>query len=337
MNMRRTFLFLSICCGPLGCSPANLESSGGDHAEDAVVLEEATVTRDLDASGVSKVFRASEGFVRLGVMWDAADEGALELRTSPDGVRWSAWSRPLSSFSESGAHAGRLDAAGRFYQYRVQPGRAAPAFIAIEPLRSAPEPSADPAAVEQGRADGVGSLVQALDTPIGPLTIHGKSDWGGRAAKCSSPTTTERATIHHTVTPTNDSLSPQARLRQIQSYHMDTQGWCDIGYNYLVSRDGRVWRGRGAGTLGAHVDSNNSGNVGISFMGTYTSTSATATQLCNAAKLLAELHRDHPALKLTRDDVKGHKQYGGTACPGNDLYNQIDDILRKAAGGCSRP
>src|SRR5262245_9594630 len=202
--------------------------------------------------------------------------------------------RPRVVSSEEGARAGHVDAAGAsYYQYRVIAGRAAPTFVALEPIARMPEPmtgpvEAAPAAdeTEAQAADvaaGVGALVQGLTTPIGALTIHSREEWGGRAPRCSSATQPTRAAIHHTVTPNNDSLSPQARLRQIQSYHMDTQGWCDIGYNYLVSRDGRVWRGRGATTLGAHASGANTGNVGISFLGTYTSASIGSAQMCGGA------------------------------------------------------
>jgi hypothetical protein len=43
---------------------------------------------------------------------------------------------------------------------------------------------------------------------------------------------------------------------------------------------------------------------------------------------------DFGGVDLNRTDVKGHRQYGSTACPGNALYNRIDAILRKARGGC---
>jgi hypothetical protein len=150
-----------------------------------------------------------------------------------------------------------------------------------------------------------------------------------------SSMTPNRATIHHTVTPTNDSLTVPQRLRQIQAFHMSSNGWCDIGYNYLVSRDGRVWRGRGATRVGAHVANANTGNVGISFIGTYTSTAPTETQMCNTARLLRRLHMDHSALALTRTDVKGHRQQGATSCPGDALYARIEKILRKARNGCA--
>ncbi len=332
MNRKRTILPLTLGWLLAGCGGATLEQDAADHAEEAVVVEAAAVQSGLDASGASAVFRASGGFARLGVLWDAADPDALELRTSADGARWSAWERPLRSSSEDGAHVGRLDRDATFYQYRVPPGRPAPSFLSLEPLRHAPAAATE----ESGAAEAPGQLTQGLGTPIGAITIHSRADWGARAPKCSTATSPYRATIHHTVTPTSDSMSAEARLRQIQSYHMDTQGWCDIGYNYLVSRDGRVWRGRGAQVLGAHVEDDNTGNVGISFMGTYTSTKVTDTQLCNGAKLLAELHHDFPAIGLNRTDVKGHRQRGSTACPGDALYGQIDAMLRKAVGGCDK-
>jgi hypothetical protein len=43
---------------------------------------------------------------------------------------------------------------------------------------------------------------------------------------------------------------------------------------------------------------------------------------------------DFGGVDLNRTDVKGHRQFGGTVCPGNALYNRIDTILSKARNGC---
>jgi hypothetical protein len=69
-------------------------------------------------------------------------------------------------------------------------------------------------------------------------------------------------------------------------------------------------------------------------MGTYTATPPTATQMCQTAKLLRRLHDDFSGISLNRTDVKGHRQYGGTECPGNALYAHIDTILAQARNGC---
>jgi hypothetical protein len=331
------------------CSTTATDLDDDDHGLQPLALEGQELADFLAAGAPIQV---EPGFRRVGLMWDAADEGALEVRTSADGTTWTEWATPAVVTVEEIAHGGHVDAiavgddgstaedpVATWYQVRVAAGKLAPTFLVLEPLADIPAPidpeEAVPDTLDADDGDPGTTFSVVRSTPIGGVRIYSRGDWGARAPRCSGGSMTpNRATIHHTVTPTSDSLSPQARLRQIQSFHMYSRGWCDIGYNYLVSRDGRVWRGRGAGVIGAHVANNNTGNVGISFMGTYTSTAPTSTQMCSAARLLRRLHMDHPSLTLYRSDVKGHRQYGGTACPGSSLYNRIDLILSKSRNGC---
>ena len=332
-------LVLAACDEP--ASPEDVD----DHALETMRFEGDELAALFAGDGVSDVLRVDGGFRRVGLLWDAAGEGALELRTSLDGETWTDWAAPVVVSAEEIAYAGHLDAVvddalAGWLQLRVAAGAEAPTFLVIEPLLDIPLPHDPGAAVEisdeESDLGGLETFSVVRSTPIGGIRIYSRADWGARAPACASGSMTpNRATIHHTVTPTNDSLSPQARLRQIQSFHINSRGWCDIGYNYLVSRDGRVWRGRGATRIGAHVSNSNTGNIGISFMGTHTTTAPTATQMCNTARLLRRLSMDFSGVDLNRTDVKGHRQYGGTSCPGNALYSRIDKILRKARGGCS--
>jgi hypothetical protein len=56
-------------------------------------------------------------------------------------------------------------------------------------------------------------------------------------------------TIHHTAS-TNDYAAEDVPrlLRGFYAYHVKSQGWSDIGYNFLVDRFGTVWEGRAGGT-----------------------------------------------------------------------------------------
>ena len=64
--------------------------------------------------------------------------------------------------------------------------------------------------------------------------------------------------VHHTVNA-NDYSRDQvpAQLRGISSYHTQSKGWSDIGYNFVVDRFGRIWEGRYGGVdravVGAHT------------------------------------------------------------------------------------
>ncbi|MFD8636973.1 N-acetylmuramoyl-L-alanine amidase, partial [Streptomyces sp. NPDC059656] len=50
-------------------------------------------------------------------------------------------------------------------------------------------------------------------------------------------------------------------------YNMDSNGWSDIGYNYLVDDTGRIFEGRGWYVQGAHASGWNTSHIGVCFIG----------------------------------------------------------------------
>jgi len=92
----------------------------------------------------------------------------------------------------------------------------------------------------------------------------------------------ERIIIHDTgcdtANPTcNNAQNPIATIQAIYRYHAVTRGWGDIGYNYIIDQQGRIYEGRfgGNGSRGAHVfvdrtqDNFNFGTIGITVLGNY--------------------------------------------------------------------
>ncbi|XP_017872994.1 PREDICTED: peptidoglycan-recognition protein SC2-like, partial [Drosophila arizonae] len=110
-------------------------------------------------------------------------------------------------------------------------------------------------------------------------------------------------------------------LRNIQSYHMNSLGWADIGYNFLIGGDGAVYEGRGWNVLGAHATNWNSKSIGISFMGNFSNSKPTAAMISAAKSLLADaVSRGQISSGYT---LYGHRQVSSTECPGNNLWNEI--------------
>lgn len=102
---------------------------------------------------------------------------------------------------------------------------------------------------------------------------------------------------------------------------MNSLGWDDIGYNFLISSNGQVYVGRGWDAVGAHTKGYNYGSVGISFIGTYMSIPPTEAQLNACLALLDEGLR---LKKLANDyHIYGARQFGATESPGDSLYRQI--------------
>ena len=102
---------------------------------------------------------------------------------------------------------------------------------------------------------------------------------GGRTSRsaAASPTYAPAirfASVHHTA-GTNDYSPSQAAaiMRGIQIYHVKSNGWNDIGYNFLVDRYGTVYEGRYGGidrnVVGAHIRGFNTGAVGVAVIGTF--------------------------------------------------------------------
>lgn len=78
--------------------------------------------------------------------------------------------------------------------------------------------------------------------------------------------------IHHTVTGNNYSSSQvDDLLRAIHYGHVEVNGWCDIGYNFVVDRFGTVWEARSGGSgrpvIGGHAKGFNTGTVGVALLG----------------------------------------------------------------------
>ena len=103
-----------------------------------------------------------------------------------------------------------------------------------------------------------------------------RAEWGARAPK-STPIKVgigaRTATcVHHdgaNVITVRSFAEACARVRADQNYHMDSNGWDDIGYNYLVISapgtdvDGLVFEGRGRDVVGAHCLNWNTPWIGI--------------------------------------------------------------------------
>lgn len=199
--------------------------------------------------------------------------------------------------------------------------------------------------------------------PVIPRAAWGAGDVSGfRWAPTYFPA--QSITIHHTaVLPGPDRA---ASVRAIYNYHANTLGWGDVGYHLIIDPEGRIYQGRGGTPVGnpvfqvppvagiappvvtaGHVGGVNNGNIGISLLGDFTGAPPTAAAvgatidcvraLCNATGInpRAGITYRNPQGGATRPimAVSGHRDWGGTACPGNSFYPQMQFIRDHAANG----
>jgi hypothetical protein len=74
------------------------------------------------------------------------------------------------------------------------------------------------------------------------------------------------------------------------------EDFADIGYHFMIDRNGKVYEGRGVANVGAHVKGDNKRNLGVAFLGDYTNSPVTGAQL-QAAYNLTEIARNGGEVK----------------------------------------
>lgn len=163
--------------------------------------------------------------------------------------------------------------------------------------------------------------------------IKPRSAWNARPPNGNRPHhTPDRVTVHHTVTA-NEAQDGAQQVRNIQNFHQN-QNWSDIGYHYVISWDGTIYRGNPEDRIGAHAGGDNTGNLGIAVLGTFhQSVAPSDAQIDSLTQMLRYLGDKH-GISLERSNVQGHGEWPGqsTQCPGGNLQNQLDQVVQAAAG-----
>jgi hypothetical protein len=138
------------------------------------------------------------------------------------------------------------------------------------------------------------------------------------------------AIVHHTVNSNaygpGDSVGI---MRGIWAYHVQSLGYCDIAYNFIIDNYGVPYEGRLGGidqsVVGAHAIGANYGTTGIAILGTFTSVLPSGGALGTLENLIRWkllIHGDNP-FDDPAADILGHRDTSATECPGDALYNYL--------------
>jgi len=154
------------------------------------------------------------------------------------------------------------------------------------------------------------------------VDIIARADWGARLPRhrYHIDTPTPELWLHHTAGNHRGANG----MRAIQAFHMDTRGWSDIAYSFVVDRISlNVYEGRGAGIAGGHTRGHNRTSHAICVMGNFEDLIPQTDLL----ELLAELvDHGHTQGWWPAQFTGGHRDVASTACPGRNLYAQIPVI-----------
>jgi len=172
--------------------------------------------------------------------------------------------------------------------------------------------------------------------------IYSRAQWGaneGLRRGAPSYGKVQVGFVHHTVSSNSySSSSVPSMIRGIYAYHVQSLGWSDIGYNFLVDRFGRTWEGRYGGVdravVGAQTLNFNSVSMGVSAIGNY-ATGGPPQAMTNAIKRILAWKFSLAGIPATGrvvangkslNRVSGHRDAFATTCPGQYLYAKLPEI-----------
>ena len=119
----------------------------------------------------------------------------------------------------------------------------------------------------------------------------------------------------------------EIKTETIRGWHVDGNGWSDIGYHFCILLDGTIDIGRPIERSGAHTIGENKNSIGICYIGGVeldgktpkdTRTHNQKLSLLNLIKVLKEIY--------PKVVVHGHRDFSNKACPSFDATNEYKDI-----------
>ncbi|AWK11065.1 hypothetical protein DDQ41_21545 [Streptomyces spongiicola] len=305
--------------------------------------------------------RTTEPFSLVGITWDDPDAelpGTAEVRTrdSRTGL-WSPWhalevdvrtSEAGPGAASAGLRAGSLPlwtGPSDGVELRAE-GTALPRGLRVELVDPQDGVTAPPSARAEAPADAP------------PMTM--RAGWGADESKVGGPptynSTTKAVFVHHTAgSNTYQCADSPAIVRAVFTYHVEGQGWNDIGYHFLVDKCGRIFEGRAGGidrpVQGAHTYGFNVDTSSVSVIGDYSTAATTPAARDAVARLAAwklglyglavdgttTLTASADNGKFRRGErvvlprLPGHRDAYRTECPGAHLYADLPAVRRSAA------
>jgi hypothetical protein len=126
-----------------------------------------------------------------------------------------------------------------------------------------------------------------------------------------------------TASPQNSLAQDIARWQGHGRHHVNNNDWPGIAYTLGFSPSGRVFLLRNVNLWGFHAGNANTYALGIA--GDYTTgQSVTEASLKAAATIAHVLIHETPEIpRLVQANIRGHRDFMNTTCPGNELYQWV--------------
>lgn len=128
--------------------------------------------------------------------------------------------------------------------------------------------------------------------------------------------------IHCTATPEGHDYT----VEDIRRWHK-ARGFSDVGYHYVIYRNGHIMDGRDVDLVGAHCSGHNTNSIGVCYVGGMDAANKnpkdtrTLAQKATLLSLLMDLRKLYP-----RARIRSHRDFANKACPSFDATKEYSKI-----------
>jgi N-acetylmuramoyl-L-alanine amidase/Secretion system C-terminal sorting domain len=329
----------------------------------------STTVFDLPIQQLS--FDAPTPFISFSCRWEEKNflpnNTNIFIRFSKDNNTWTAWDEMKKDIhnndgtNKNYAQLIYIDKAIKFYQIKVKTDLENKGSVIKNLFLNFFNPGKiiRTVSTENETTNRGSSPTETLACPCPIPTYVTRAQWNcpqgqGLAPGVGVSNTLTHIIVHHSDGP-NTSTDWNAVVLSIWNYHKNTNGWSDIGYNWLVAPNGVLYEGRGSSnvagfTTGAHFCGFNAATMGVCMIGTYMTTSVTtaarntlidiaAWRCCNVG-LDPTISSFHASSGFTLNNISGHQNGCATDCPGTTFYNTLPTLRTEVAAkinSCNAP
>jgi len=211
--------------------------------------------------------------------WKASSDNVkVEIRTSDNGSVWQEWIESPVTFNpiSDSDYSGSMVWLGNEGQVHIQIRLTLMGDTTLDELTLIfNDTSQGPTNDDLPAANAAALNVCPAEKP----SIISRTEWGspdGQNSPRWAPYETDvtHVIIAHTVTKNSPTTDWPTVVRSVWNYHTNVLGWGDIGYNYLIDPEGKIYEGRAGSQngekdiIGRHIP-NNRNSLGLAFIGCY--------------------------------------------------------------------
>ena len=308
----------------------------------------------------TRVLHAPRRFDLIGLRWADGSHAEAQVRARRRGGAWTPWVTlhptgdhgPDEGTPPAGTDPAFTGAADQF-QLRL---RGRPAGLRARFVRALPTATLAGRVTRRLRARAAARRQAPGTAPV----MVSRSEWGADSVPPRTDPSygsVQMAFVHHTVNANDYAPEDSAGIvLGIARYHRDSNGWNDIGYNFLVDQYGQIFEGRGGGidqpVIGAQAQGYNSVSTGVACLGTFERVAQTEAGMDALARIIGwklsvhgvpvegevtvisaggSSNRYAAGTSVTFQRISGHRDGDSTSCPGSTLYGQLEDLRGRAA------